>query len=103
MPTASYACLTPCCVLCTDNDNNGGERTFHITLAGEASIELMLPGGNLLVLPAAPGWVHEFEATYFHRVVSTHKGVRVYLSAYTKDFLHAGALGALRAFNARGV
>jgi hypothetical protein len=80
-----------------DNDNNGGEWTLHVTVAGEATLEIMLPGGNILVLPATEGWVHQFDAVFFHQVVALRQGVRVYLSAYTKDFLHASALGALRA------
>ena len=48
-----------------DNDNNGGQPTFHTTLAGEATLELLLPGGNLLVMPASECWVLQFEAAYF--------------------------------------
>ena len=108
-------------VVFSDNDNNGGTWTYHLTLAGAADLQLMLPGGNCVVLPAKPGWVHreqqssshflitspnlvsrlstEFNASFFHRVVSEHKGVRVYISAYTKDFLQAGALDGLREAN----
>ena len=48
-------------------------------------------------MPGSEGWVLQFEAAFFHRAVpGVRGGVRVYISAYTKDYLHAGALGALR-------